>query len=188
MSEAEDALLDDVKERMDKAITHLRDELKGIRTGRATPALVENIRVDYYGSPTPLLQLAQISVPEPRQIAVKPFDVTVIGEIERALLKSDLGMAPNSDGKLIRLTLPPLSEDQRKKLAARVKDLAEQARVSLRNVRRDGNKHVEQDKKDSKISEDQARDVEEQIQAKLKTHEGLVDEIVKSKTEEIMTV
>lgn len=187
MTEAR-AVLEDIRDRMDKAISHLRDDLKGIRTGRATPALVESIRVDYYGSPTPLLQLAQISVPEPRQIAVRPFDRSVLGEIERAILKSDLGLQPNNDGKMIRLTLPPLSEEQRKKLAARVKELGEQARVSLRNIRRDGNKNIEQAKKDSKISEDQARDLGEEVQSSLKKHEKGVDDILKAKTDEIMTV
>ncbi|MAE76139.1 MAG: ribosome recycling factor [Planctomycetes bacterium] len=188
MTDSGKQILDDTQGRMDKALSHLRDELKGIRSGRATPALVENIRVDYYGSPTPLLQLAQISVPEPRQLAVKPFDIGAIKEIERAILKSDTGLSPSSDGKMIRLSLPPLSEEQRKKLAHRVKDIAEQARVSLRNIRRDGNKHIEQAKKSAEISEDQARDFETEIQEGLKKHEGDVDDILKAKTEEIMTV
>ncbi len=187
MTESKD-ILADATTRMDKAISHLRDELRGIRTGRATPALVENIRVDYYGSPTPLMQLAQISIPEARQILVKPFDAGAAGEIERAILKSDLGMSPQNDGKSIRLTLPPLSEDQRKKLAHRVKDLCEQARVSIRNVRRDGNKHIDSAQKDGDFSEDQGHDMHEELQGLLKTHEKGIDEISKKKTEEIMTV
>ena len=181
------AILNDAQERMDKAVQHLKDELKGIRSGRATPALIENIRVDYYGTPTPLMQLAQITVPEPRQLAVKPFDAGAAGDIERAILKSDLGMTPNNDGKLIRLSLPPLSEDQRRKLATRVKDLGEQARVSLRNVRRDANKHAEAATKEG-LSEDQAHDLTDEIQERLKKHEKEVDDIVSSKTDEIMTV
>lgn len=180
-------ILEDVKERMDKAVVHLRDELRGIRSGRATPALVENVRVDYYGSPTPLNQLAQISVPEPRQLLVKPFDAGALADIERAILKSDLGMSPNSDGKVLRLGLPVLSEEQRKKLAMRVKDIGEHARVSLRNVRRDGNKHIEAAKKDG-ISEDIAADLVDQVQELLKKHEADIDSILKSKTDEIMTV
>ena len=121
-------------------------------------------------------------------MAVKPFDIGAIKEIERAILKSDTGLSPSSDGKMIRLSLPPLSEEQRKKLAHRVKDIAEQARVSLRNIRRDGNKHIEQAKKSAEISEDQARDFETEIQEGLKKHEGDVDDILKAKTEEIMTV
>lgn len=180
-------IMADVEERMDKAVAHLKDELRGIRSGRATPALVENVRVDYYGSPTPLNQIAQISVPEPRQLMVKPFDVSALADIERAILKSDLGLSPNSDGKVLRLALPVLSEEQRKKLATRVKDLGEQARVSIRNVRRDGNKHVDAAKKDG-LSEDQAADLVDQIQDVLKKHEGTIDSVLKSKTEEIMTV
>ncbi len=183
-----DTILADVHERMDKAVTHLKDELRGIRTGRATPALVDHLRVDYYGTATPLSQLSQISIPEPRQIAVKPFDANALPEIEKAILKSELGLQPNRDGKLIRITLPPLSEDQRKKLAARAKDVAEETKVSLRNVRRDGNKAAEQAQKSHDISEDQARDLTAEVQEQLKKHEGLVEEILKSKTEEIMTV
>jgi len=181
-------LMKDIQARMDKAVSHLRDELKGIRTGRATPALVESIRVNYYGAPTPLMQLAQISIPEPRQIAVKPFDTSAMGEIERAILKSDLGLTPNNDGKMLRLTLPPLSEEQRKKLADRVKKLGEETRVSLRNVRRDGNKQIEQSQKAGSFSEDVARDMNEEVQTCLKKHENEVDDILKAKTEEILTV
>ena len=188
MTEESQAILTDIQARMDKAVLHLRDELKGIRTGRATPALIENIRVDYYGNPTPLLQLAQISVPEPRQLAVKPFDSKSLANIERAILKSNLGMTPNNDGKTLRLNLPQLSEEQRKKLASRVKEIGEQARVSIRNVRRDGNKHIEQSAKDSKISKDSAYDLHENVQNRLKKHESEIDEILKRKTEEILTV
>ena len=180
-------IMSDVEDRMDKAVAHLKDGLRGIRTGRATPALIDNVRVDYYGSPTPLNQLAQISVPEPRQLLVKPFDAGALADIERAILKSDIGMTPNSDGKVLRLSLPVLSEEQRKKLANRVKDLGEQARVSLRNVRRDGNKHVESSKKDG-LSEDLAADLVDQVQELLKKHESAIDAILKSKTEEILTV
>lgn len=187
MTESKD-ILEDATSRMDKAISHLRDELRGIRTGRATPALVENIRVDYYGSPTPLMQLAQISIPEARQILVKPFDTGAIGEIERAILKSDLGMTPQNDGKALRLSLPPLSEDQRKKLAHRVKDLCEQSRVSIRNVRRDANKQIDSAQKDGAFSEDQGHDMHEELQSLLKKHEQGIDEIAKQKTDEIMTV
>ncbi|MCA8972529.1 MAG: ribosome recycling factor [Planctomycetes bacterium] len=180
-------ILKDVEDRMVKAVAHLKDELRGIRTGRAVPALVDNVRVDYYGSPTPLNQLAQISAPEARQLLVKPFDTKALADIERAVLKADLGMTPNSDGKVLRLNLPVLSEEQRKKLAHRVKDIGETARVSLRNVRRDGNKHVETAKKDG-LSEDQAADLADRVQEFLKKHEAEIDAILKSKTEEIMTV
>lgn len=180
-------ILADVEERMDKAVQHLKNELRAIRSGRAVPALVENVRVDYYGSPTPINQLAQVSAPEARQLLIKPFDTKALADIERAVLKADLGMTPNSDGKVLRLNLPALSEEQRKKLANRVKDIGETARVSLRNVRRDGNKAAEAAKKDG-LSEDQVKDLEARVQDLLKVHEANVDSILKAKTEEIMTV
>ena len=136
----------------ERALTHLVDQLRQIRTSRASPALVEGIRVDYYGTPSPISQVAQISVPEPRQLAIKPFDAAMLKEIEKAIQKSDLGVTPQSDGKILRLTMPPLSGDQRKKYAARVKDLAEEARVSLRNSRRDENKRADALFKDSKMT------------------------------------
>src|SRR5579859_1124273 len=123
-------ILFDVEERMEKATTVFRDELRGLRTGRATPALVDHLRVEYYGSPTPLKQLAQISTPDPQQIVIKPFDPSVLKEVEKAIRSSDLGMAPNSDGKLIRLQVPPMSGEQRQKLATRIKKSAEEAKVA----------------------------------------------------------
>ena len=184
------AILEDVEERMLKAVEHLKDELRGLRTGRATPALVDSIKVDYYGSPTPMGQISQISIPEARQIAIKPFDKNALKPIENALLTSDLGLQPSSDGKLVRVTLPPLSEEQRKKLAAKAKEMGEEAKVSLRNVRRDGNKHAETIMKDksSGVSEDQGKDLLDTIQEHLKSHEKEVDDILKAKSEEIMTV
>ncbi len=188
MTEFAKMVINEIKERMDKTVDHLKEDLRGIRTGRASPALVENIRVDYYGSPTPLMQLAQISVPEARMLAVKPFDQGALAAIEKALLKANLGMTPNSDGKVLRLALPALSEEQRKKLAGRVKELAEKTRVSLRNVRRDGRKQIEQNQKDGELSEDVAHDLIEQVQDHLKQHEAGVDQILADKTKEIMTV
>ena len=121
----------------------LADQLRGIRTGRANVGLVESIRVDYYGSPTPLKQMANLSTPEPQQILIRPFDPSVIGDIVKAIQTSDLGLSPNSDGKVVRLNVPPLSVEQRKKLANRVKELAEEARVAIRNIRRDANKQAD---------------------------------------------
>src|SRR6266403_1107852 len=138
-----DEILLDAEERMEKAIGVFRDELRGLRTGRATPALVDNIRVEYYGSPTPLKQLAQISTPEAQQILIRPFDQSVLKEVEKAIRASDLGMSPNNDGKLIRLTVPPMSGEQRQKMVARIKKSAEEAKVALRNIRRDATKHFD---------------------------------------------
>src|SRR5438105_6069107 len=143
---SEEILLD-CEERMEKPVNVLRDELRGLRTGRATPALVDGLRVEYYGSPTPLKQLAQISTPDPQQILIRPFDQNCLKDVEKAIRSSDLGMAPNSDGKMIRLTVPAMSGEQRQKMVARIKKSAEDAKVALRNIRRDANKHVDQAEK-----------------------------------------
>jgi ribosome recycling factor len=184
---ADDVLLD-TEEKMEKAVTHLADDLRGIRTGRATSALVEGIRVDYYGAPTPLNQLAQIVVPEPRLLMIKPFDKGSLGEIERAILKSDIGLTPQNDGKVIRLAVPPLSEERRHKLVAQVKDLAEQTRVAIRNVRRDVNRQVDALEKKSAFTEDEADRLREEIQQKTKEYEAKVDELVERKSKEILQV
>src|SRR5438876_407906 len=137
-------ILFDAEERMEKAVSVFRDELRGLRTGRATPALVDSIRVEYYGSPTPLKQMAQISTPDPQQILIRPFDHTVLKEIEKAIRSSDLGMTPNNDGKMIRLAVPPMSGEQRTKMVTRIKKSSEEAKVAIRNIRRDANKQVDQ--------------------------------------------
>ena len=138
---ADDILLE-AEEKMEKAVEVFREDMKGVRAGRATPGLVENLRVEYYGTPTPLRQIANIAAPEPRLLVVKPFDPGSVKDIEKAFLQSDLGLNPNSDGKLIRLAIPPLSEEQRKKLAAHVRERAEAAKVAIRNIRREANKDV----------------------------------------------
>src|SRR5262249_44647036 len=137
------AVLDDGRGRLEEALVHSKDQLKRIRTGRASTALVDNIRVDYYGTPTPINQMAQVSIPEPRQILIKPLDVSAMKELTKAIMQSDLGSAPQNDGKVLRITLPPLSGEQRQKYAAKVKELCEETRVAMRNPRRDLNKHVD---------------------------------------------
>src|SRR3954454_7777265 len=132
-------ILFDAEERMEKAVNVLRDEFRGLRTGRATPALVDSIRVEYYGQPTPLKQLAQINTPDPQQILIRPFDAGVLKDIEKAIRSSDLGMAPNNDGKMIRLTVPSMSGEQRQKMVQPIKKAAEEAKVACRNIRRDSN-------------------------------------------------
>lgn len=181
-----DDVLKDAKNRMEKALSHSRDMLKNIRTSRASSALVEHVRVDYYGTPTPLSQVAQITVPEARTLVIKPFDASVIKEVEKALQKSDLGISPESDGKVIRLTMPPLSGDQRKKYAAKAKDFGEEGRVSLRNIRRDANKEADALQKKSDITEDDNRSLQEEIQKLLKDFEGKVTEVLDKKTKEIL--
>ena len=183
-----DLILEDLKEKTDKTQQHLRDQLGTIRTGRASPALVDTIRVEYYGAPTPLNQVAHISVPEARQLMIKPFDASpdVIREIEKAILKSDLGLNPQGDGKALRLVMPPLSGEQRTKLVAKVKDLVEQNRVALRNERRDANKQADQMKKDGDMTEDQLKKAHDLIDKALKACESKLDDALKAKSREIL--
>lgn len=181
-------IVKDTRDKLDKALHHLQDLLRAIRTSRASSALVEHIRVDYYGTPTPISQMASISIPEPRQIVIKPFDVSALSELNKAIQKSDLGINPQSDGKLLRLTLPPLSGDQRKKYAAKVKELAEETRVAMRNVRRDQNKHAEAEAKGGGLTEDEHKKLQDEIQKVLKEYEDKVSQTLDKKTAEIMEV
>ncbi len=181
-----DEIIMDAEERMEKAVTHFRDNLKGLRTGRATPALVENIKVDYYGSPTPLKQIANINTPEPQTIVIRPFDQGALKEIDKAIRASDLGLAPNNDGKIIRLQVPPMSGDQRKKIVQGVKKSAEEAKVSCRNVRRDANKHFDQAEKDKSMSEDERDSGKDEVQNLLKKFEEQITELADKKSKEVM--
>lgn len=178
------------EEAMDKAVDYLKNELRGVRTGRASTALVEFIKVDYYGSPTDLRSLALISVPEPTQILIKPFDPSTNQLIIKAIQSSGLGLNPIGDAKGIRLSIPPLSGERRQQLTASVKHMAEQAKVSVRNARRDANKHIEQAEKDKQqpISEDEAESAKEAVQELLKTYEKKVDDLVAAKIKEIETI
>jgi len=178
-----DELLLTVEERMEKTVDVLKEKFRGMRTGRANPGLIENIRVDYYGAPTPLKQIANISAPEASLLVVKPFDPSSLGTIEKAIQKSDVGIHPTNDGKLIRLAVPPLSQERRKQLAARAKEVSEEARISIRNVRRDANKLADGIEG---ISEDDQDKLKEDIQNLVKTYEAKVDEALKAKTAELM--
>lgn len=190
MADSIKPFLDDATARMHKAVDHFQQEIRGIRTGRANPGLIENVRVDYYGTKTPLGQMAAISAPEPRQLVVKPYDASALKDIEKAVLSADLGLNPSLDGKLLRITIPPLSEEQRKKLVARVKSMAEEAKVAIRNVRRDVLKHVESSVGDKKrnpvVTDDDAGFAKDRVQEILKNHEKLVDDAVASKSKEIL--
>jgi ribosome recycling factor len=181
-----DEILLDTEERMEKAANVFRDQLKGLRTGRATPALMDAIRVEYYGQPTPIKQMAQVSAPDPQSLVIRPFDASALKEIEKAIRASDLGLAPNNDGKMIRLSIPPMSGEQRTKMAKRIKELAEEARVACRNVRRDGNKHFDQAEKDGELTEDDRDRGKDEVQKLLKTYEGKIDEMADKKSKEIM--
>jgi ribosome recycling factor len=175
-------------ERMEKTLALLAEQLRGIRTGRANVGLVESIRVEYYGSPTPLKQMANLSTPEPQQILIRPFDPSVIGDIVRAIQTSDLGLTPHSDGKVVRLNVPPLSVEQRKKLVNRVKELAEEARVAIRNIRRDANKQADVEEAGKILTEDDLAACKEEIQSLTKQYEAKVNEAADKKSAEILEV
>ena len=179
-------VLKEVEEKMDKACEVLVNDMKGLRTDRATPALVDNIRVEYYGSPTPLKQIANVSIPEPRILIIKPFDASSLKNIEKAILKSDLGITPANDGKMLRLTVPVLSEERRLQLINQVKDLTEKAKVAIRNIRRDANKKADQLEKDKLLSEDENKKLQESIQKTTKSHEDEVDKLAEEKKKEIL--
>ena len=181
-----DEILFDAEERMEKALDVFRNELRGLRTGRATPALVDNLKVEYYGSPTPLKTLAQINCPDPQSIVIRPFDASCLKDIEKAIRSSDLGMSPNNDGKMIRLQVPSMSGDQRKKMVAVIKKSSEDAKVACRNIRRDSNKHFDQAEKNKEMTEDERDDGKEKVQNLLKDFEHKIEELADKKSKEIM--
>ena len=178
----------DAENKMKKTLDALKRELNTVRTGRASPTLLEPIRVDYYGQPTPLVQVASVTVPEARLLQIKPFDPSTISAIEKAILKSDLGLTPNNDGKLIRLPIPALTEERRREFTKVVHKYAEEARIALRNVRRDGLKDMEEMEKEKMISEDQHFRGKESLQQVLDKYVARVDEMSKAKETEIMEV
>jgi ribosome recycling factor len=184
---ADDVLLA-TEERLEHAVTHLASQLSGVRTGRASPALVTNLQVNAYETMTPLSQLAQIGCPEPRQILIKPYDASILKQIEKAIQASNLGLNPSSDGKVLRLVLPPLSEERRRQLSKVVKDQGEESLIALRNVRRDANKEADAGLKDGDLTEDAHTDLKEQIQELLKTYEGKVKDLIDKKTAELMEI
>jgi ribosome recycling factor len=179
-------IINDANERMEKALEVLKKNLGGIRTGRANPGLVDSVRVDVYGSPTPIKQIAQVGAPEPTQIVIRPYDTTIIKEIEKAIVSSDLGFNPQSDGRVVRINIPPLSTDVRKKMVSRIKDLTEETKVAIRSVRRDGNKAADQMQKDKLLSEDQRDDVKDEIQELTKKFEAVAADVAKSREAEVM--
>ena len=190
MSSDPDTILLETEEGMSKAVEHLRDELRGMRTGRASTALVEYVKVDYYGSMTELKSLAAISVPEPSQILIKPFDAGSVGAIRQALENSDLGLNPVVEAKQIRLNIPALSSDRRKQLAAHCKKVGEQQKVVVRNLRRDANKHADAlTKSDSNpVSEDEVKTLKDEIQELVKKYEAEIETLVDAKTKEVMEI
>jgi ribosome recycling factor len=183
---SQDEILKDSEERMDKAIEVLKKNLSGIRTGRANPGLVDTLRVDVYGSPTPLKQIASVGAPEPSQIVIRPYDTSIIKEIEKAIVASDLGFNPQNDGRVVRINIPPLSTDVRKKMVSRIKDLTEDAKISIRNIRRDGNKAAETAQKDKLLSEDQSDDIKDKIQELTKRYEESAAALSKAREKDVM--
>jgi ribosome recycling factor len=183
-----DDLLTDAGRRMDKSVEAAQHELNTVRTGRASAALLDRVNVDYYGTPTPLRQLATINVPEPRMLTVQPFDPSSIKAVERAIQESDLGLTPSNDGKIIRLPIPQLTEERRKELVKIVRGLAEDGRVAVRNVRRDVMHHLKELVRDGDVGDDEERRAEERAQKLTDEHVHRIDELLKRKEEEIMEV
>jgi ribosome recycling factor len=179
-------ILFDSEERMEKALAKLKQDLTGIRTGRANPGMVDSLRVEAYGSPVPIKQIASVSAPEPQQIVIRPFDPGTIKDIEKGIIASDLGLAPQSDGKVIRLNIPALSGEVRRKMVARTKELAEETKVAIRNIRRDANKQAEQEKKDKQLTEDEAEQAQEDVQKLTKKFEDRSNDLAKAKEAEVM--
>ncbi|TWT76718.1 Ribosome-recycling factor [Planctomycetes bacterium CA13] len=181
-----DDVLLDTEERMEKAISVLSNNLSGIRTGRANPGLVDSLKVDVYGSSTPLKQLASIGTPEPQQIVIRPYDTSTIKEIEKAIVAGDLGLNPQNDGRIIRLNVPALSTDVRKKMVARIKELTEESKVSIRNIRRDANKAIDASEKAKEISEDDRDSMKESVQELTKKFENQATELAKVRESEVL--
>jgi ribosome recycling factor len=174
--------------RMDKALTDLQHEMSGIRTGRASVSVFDNLKVDYYGTPTPINQVATLHVPEPSLITIQPWDVSQIGAIEKSIRGSDLGFNPANDGKIIRVPIPPLTEERRKEIVKRLHHIAEDHRVALRNIRRDANEHVKKLLKDKLISEDEDRRAHDEVQKMTDAHIQKVDAASKGKEKEILEI
>lgn len=183
-----DAVFDACKERMQKALANLDREFGRLRTGRASTALVDNIKVDYYGSPTPVNQVASVSIPDSRTIAIQPWDRSAFGLIEKAIMKSDLGLNPVNDGKIIRITIPPLTEERRRELVKMAKKFTEDAKVAIRNVRRDENEVLKKQKNDKDISEDDMHRGQEEIQKITDSFIEKADGQLKDKEKEIMEI
>ncbi|MBI2194943.1 MAG: ribosome recycling factor [Planctomycetes bacterium] len=183
-----DDILLDAEEKMEAAVRILKDEFRGIRSGRASPALVDSLKVECYGATSSMKQLATIGAPDPRTLVIRPYDRHILGDMEKAILKSDLGLTPSNDGKVIRITIPPLSEERRKQLIGRLKEMAEASRVNLRSVRRDANRQIEQEQKDGLIPEDEAFRGKDEVQKLIKTYEEQIAAALEAKSREVMEI
>ena len=181
-----EAIYQESRERMDKSLAALKNDLKRVRTGRASLSILDGIRVDYYGTLTPLNQMASLSVPESRLIMIQPWDVSMIKELEKAILKSDLGLTPSNDGKIIRISIPPLTEERRKELVKIIHKMCEEYKVAIRNIRRDSNEMLKDYKKEGDISEDEAYKAQAQVQKITDEYIKLIDDVYKEKEKEIL--
>lgn len=178
----------DIEGRMQKSVDNLKEEYVTIRAGRANPHILNRLRVDYYGTPTPIQQVANVSVPEARMIQIQPWEASLIKDIEKAILVSDLGLTPNNDGKTIRLVFPELTEDRRKELAKDIKKKGDNAKVAIRNIRRDANDAIKKENKAGDISDDEAKNSEDEIQKITDKYIAMIDSAIDDKTKEILTV
>lgn len=181
-------IINTLEDKMNKTISKLKSDLSTMKAGRANPTMLNRIQVEYYGSMCPLTQVANVSAPEPRVLMITPWEKAIMKDIEKAILKSDLGLNPSSDGSVIRLVIPELTEETRKNLVKNVKKTGEEAKVALRSIRRDANDKIKAQKKDSDISEDEIKKAEEQVQKKTDVFVKQVDEIVDAKENEIMSI
>ena len=184
----EEKIVKETEAKMEKTLTALKADFNKVRTGRASLALFDDIRIDYYGTPTPLHQVATLAVPEPRLITIQPWDTTITGDIEKAILKSELGLTPISDGKIIRITIPRLTEERRKELVKVVKKMSEGAKVALRNIRREANDQLKGFEKNKKISQDQLRQWMDKVQTSTDKYIAKVDEVLAVKEKEILEI
>ena len=178
----------DIEGRMQKSVDNLKEEYVTIRAGRANPHILDRLRVDYYGTPTPIQQVANVSVPEARMIQIQPWEASLIKDIEKAILVSDLGLTPNNDGKTIRLVFPELTEDRRKELAKDIKKKGDNAKVAIRNIRREANDAIKKENKAGDISDDEAKNSEDEIQKITDKYIAMIDSAIDDKTKEILTV
>ncbi len=183
-----DDFIKDAQQRMDKSVDAAKQAFGSVRTGRASAALLDRISIDYYGTPTPLKQLATINVPEPRLLTIQPFDPSSLKTIEKAIQESDLGLNPSNDGKMVRVPIPALTEERRKQLAKQVHEFAEEHRTAIRKVRRDANDKLRKMLKDDEISEDAERDALEEVQKMTNTYVGRIDELARTKEQELLNV
>lgn len=183
-----DSVIKDTKPKMEAVIEDFKRKLANVRTGRANIGILDGVTVDYYGTQTPLNQMASVNVPEPQMLTVQPWDATQIGAIEKAINQANLGLNPSNDGKLIRLQIPALTEERRREMAKQVSEIAEEHRVAIRNIRHHSNDELKRLMKDKEISEDQERDGLTEVQNLTNTHTGKIDELAKNKEHEIMTV